>query len=73
MGPHNKDYSILGSALGSPCFGKLAPRHGHGLSKRRLKRGRSGGFDEQSAEIDVPAEEAKAAAANLVMPKDINV
>ena len=21
--PHNKDYSILGSILGSPCFGKL--------------------------------------------------
>ena len=22
-GPHNKDYSMLGSTLGSPCFGKL--------------------------------------------------
>ena len=22
-GPHNKDYSILGSILGSPYFGKL--------------------------------------------------
>ena len=22
-GPYNKDYSILGSILGSPCFGKL--------------------------------------------------
>ena len=22
-GPHDKDYSILGSILGSPCFGKL--------------------------------------------------
>ena len=22
-GPHNKDYSILGSTLGSPYFGKL--------------------------------------------------
>ena len=22
-GPYNKDYSILGSMLGSPCFGKL--------------------------------------------------
>ena len=25
-GPHNKDYSILGSILGSPYFGKL-PNH----------------------------------------------
>ena len=23
LGPHNKDYSILGSILGSPHFGKL--------------------------------------------------
>ena len=22
-GPHNQDHSILGSILGSPCFGKL--------------------------------------------------
>ena len=22
-GPHNKDYNMLGSILGSPCFGKL--------------------------------------------------
>ena len=25
-GPHNKDYSILGSILGSPYFGKLPYR-----------------------------------------------
>ena len=23
MGPYNKEYSILGSILGFPCFGKL--------------------------------------------------
>ena len=25
-GPYNKDYSILGCMLGSPCFGKLQHR-----------------------------------------------
>ena len=29
-GPHNKDYSILGSTLGSPYFGKL-PYRGSGF------------------------------------------
>ena len=27
-GPHNKDYTILGSILGFPCLGKL-PYRGH--------------------------------------------
>ena len=29
-GPHNKDYSILGSILGSPYFGKLPFRYCQG-------------------------------------------
>ena len=35
-GPHNKDYSILGSILGSPYFGKLP--HGVGLRNFLLSR-----------------------------------
>ena len=30
-GPHNKDYSIFGSILGSPYFGKLRFRAGSGF------------------------------------------
>ena len=35
-GPHNKDYSILGSILGSPYFGKL-PVIGMQQRKRPLQ------------------------------------
>ena len=35
-GPHNEDYSILGSILGSPYFGKLPH-----LLQRALKRDKS--------------------------------
>ena len=31
-GPHNKDYSILGSILGSPFFGKLPYAHVYGYA-----------------------------------------
>ena len=32
-GPHNKDYSILGSILGSPHFGKLPFHNSRGNEK----------------------------------------
>ena len=34
-GPYNKDYSILGSILGSPYFGKLPYRGYTGISRVR--------------------------------------
>ena len=37
-GPNNKDYSILGSILGSPYFGKLPNQENHEIM--RLKRSR---------------------------------
>ena len=32
----------------------IVPRHGQGLSKRRLKRGRSCGFEDNLEEVEVP-------------------
>ena len=37
-GPHNKDYSILGSILGSPYFGKLPYGHSIPNCEDRMER-----------------------------------
>ena len=39
--PHNKDYSILGSMLGSPYFGKLPKSENCPLKRRCVKMNRS--------------------------------
>ena len=41
-GPYNKDYSVLGSILGYPNFGKLPPNH----ARRRAIHSVAGAYNE---------------------------